>query len=80
MTRLSIDPEYLLSILDELLIIPSPTGYTDTVVRFTTREKRLGLDWVQFRIPLTPDAPEFHQRRTPQIGATSTWLLASATG
>lgn len=45
MTRLSIDHEYLLSILGELLKIPSPTGYTDTVVRFTTREiERLGLD------------------------------------
>jgi peptidase M42 family hydrolase len=44
-TRLSIDHEYLLSILGELLKIPSPTGYTDTVVRFTTREiERLGLD------------------------------------
>ena len=45
MTRLAIDHEYLLSILDELLKIPSPTGYTDTVVRFVTKQiEALGLE------------------------------------
>lgn len=45
MSRLLIDHEYLLSMLDELLKIPSPTGYTDPIVRFVTRElERLGLD------------------------------------
>ncbi|TCD13674.1 osmoprotectant NAGGN system M42 family peptidase [Oricola cellulosilytica] len=45
MSRLPIDHEYLLSMLDELLKIPSPTGYTDPIVRFVTRElERLGLE------------------------------------
>ncbi|MFZ2101903.1 MAG: osmoprotectant NAGGN system M42 family peptidase [Oricola sp.] len=45
MTRLAIDHEYMLATLNELLKIPSPTGYTDTVVRFVTKEiEGLGLD------------------------------------
>ncbi|MCO6186629.1 osmoprotectant NAGGN system M42 family peptidase [Rhizobium sp. L1K21] len=45
MTRLTIDTDYLQSILAQLLAIHSPTGYTDTIVRFVTEElKRLGLD------------------------------------
>ena len=41
---LAIDLDYLLKVLDELLKIPSPTGYTDTVVRFVAGEiERLGL-------------------------------------
>ncbi|WP_306119328.1 MULTISPECIES: osmoprotectant NAGGN system M42 family peptidase [unclassified Roseitalea] len=44
MARLHIDHEYLLSTLDTLLRIPSPTGYTDTIVRKVTSElTRLGL-------------------------------------
>lgn len=38
MSRLAIDHEYLLSILEQLLHIPSPTGYTDPIVRFVTKE------------------------------------------
>ncbi|SNY89971.1 hydrolase, peptidase M42 family [Cohaesibacter sp. ES.047] len=45
MTMLVIDTEYLQKTLAKLLEIPSPTGYTDTIVRFVTRElKSLGLD------------------------------------
>ena len=38
MTRLAIDHEYLLAVLDKLLRIPSPTGYTDPVVRYVVSE------------------------------------------
>lgn len=45
MTRLSIDTRYLAEILASLLEIASPTGYTDTVVRFVSKElQRLGLE------------------------------------
>ncbi|MCQ8783337.1 osmoprotectant NAGGN system M42 family peptidase [Mangrovibrevibacter kandeliae] len=44
MPRLQIDPHYLADQLKALLKIPSPTGYTDTVVRYVTHElERLGL-------------------------------------
>ncbi len=44
MTRLTIDADYLVKVLEQLLGIPSPTGYTDTIVRFVTHElERLGL-------------------------------------
>ncbi|WP_193177009.1 osmoprotectant NAGGN system M42 family peptidase [Oricola nitratireducens] len=44
MSRLAIDHEYLLSTLDALLQIPSPTGYTDPIVRHVSAElERLGL-------------------------------------
>lgn len=44
--RLSIDTAYLRERLRELLSIPSPTGYTDPIVRHTCRElERLGLDY-----------------------------------
>ena len=44
MTRLAIDHEYLLAVLDKLLHIPSPTGYTDPVVRYVVSElERQGL-------------------------------------
>ncbi len=33
MTRLSIDTDYCRDVLERLLAIPSPTGYTDTIVR-----------------------------------------------
>jgi peptidase M42 family hydrolase len=43
-TRLTIDTEYLLEVLEKILKIPSPTGYTDSVVRFVDRElEELGL-------------------------------------
>ncbi len=38
MTRLTIDAEYLAKVLKKLLSIPSPTGYTDTIVRYVTKE------------------------------------------
>ena len=38
MSRLAIDHEYLLAVLDQLLRIPSPTGYTDPVVRYVVSE------------------------------------------
>jgi len=45
MARLRIDNEYLTKLLGQLLAIPSPTGYTDTIVRFVTDElERLGLE------------------------------------
>ncbi|TFF25640.1 osmoprotectant NAGGN system M42 family peptidase [Jiella endophytica] len=44
MPRLTIDTEYLTEQLKALLRIPSPTGYTDTVVRHVAQElERLGL-------------------------------------
>ncbi len=44
MSRLSIDTDYLRHQLAQLLAIPSPTGYTDTVVRYVSRElERLDL-------------------------------------
>ncbi len=45
MARLTIDTHYLRDQLDELLSIPSPTGYTDTIVRAVCAElDRLGVD------------------------------------
>ncbi|QIB33716.1 osmoprotectant NAGGN system M42 family peptidase [Ancylobacter pratisalsi] len=45
MTRLAIDADYLAKILKKLLSIPSPTGYTDTIVRFVAKElTSLGLN------------------------------------
>jgi len=38
MTRLAIDIDYCRSVLERLLAIPSPTGYTDTIVRAVTAE------------------------------------------
>jgi peptidase M42 family hydrolase len=44
MKRLPVDTDYLLAQLRRLLDIPSPTGYTDTIVRHVTGElERLGL-------------------------------------
>ena len=44
MIRLHIDTGYLIAQLRELLSIPSPTGYTDTIARYVTAElERLGL-------------------------------------
>jgi peptidase M42 family hydrolase len=44
MTRLAIDSDYLTDILDKLFDIPSPTGYTDPIVRFVSSEiEDLGL-------------------------------------
>jgi peptidase M42 family hydrolase len=45
MTRLKIDTDYLADALRQMLDIPSPTGYTDTVVRHVSKElSRLGLE------------------------------------
>ncbi|GKX36097.1 MAG: peptidase M42 [Rhizobiaceae bacterium MnEN-MB40S] len=38
MPRLNIDSEYLADMLDKLLHIPSPTGYTDNIVRFVSKQ------------------------------------------
>jgi peptidase M42 family hydrolase len=44
MSRLNIDTDYLSHLLKELLAIPSPTGYTDQIVRFCCAEfERLGI-------------------------------------
>lgn len=44
MPRLAIDAQYLTDQLKALLKIPSPTGYTDTIVRHVAKElERLGL-------------------------------------
>lgn len=44
--RLHIDTDYLSEQLKRLLSIPSPTGYTDTVVRYVCRElERLGVEY-----------------------------------
>jgi peptidase M42 family hydrolase len=45
MARLAIDSDYLTDTLKALLDIPSPTGFTDNIVRYVSRElMRLGLD------------------------------------
>ena len=45
MPRLTIDCDYLNRMLAELLAIPSPTGYTDSIVRRCSKElERLGLE------------------------------------
>jgi len=45
LSRLTIDTEYLTSILSRLLRTPSPSGYTDNVVRIVTAELAdMGLD------------------------------------
>ncbi|HKL25738.1 MAG TPA: hypothetical protein VJ910_05875, partial [Desulfuromonadales bacterium] len=44
MQRLNIDVEYLCDMLETLLNIPSPTGFTDEIVQVTGRElERLGI-------------------------------------
>ena len=44
MSRLTIDSDYLMDVLERLFEIPSPTGYTDTIVRFVSSEiETLGL-------------------------------------
>ncbi|MCT8991695.1 osmoprotectant NAGGN system M42 family peptidase [Chelativorans sp. SCAU2101] len=50
MPRLKIDVDYLAGQLKALLAIDSPTGYTDTIVRYVTEElERLGLEPVLTR-------------------------------
>ncbi|QLF71501.1 osmoprotectant NAGGN system M42 family peptidase (plasmid) [Peteryoungia desertarenae] len=49
-TRISIDPDYLVAQLKALFSIPSPTGYTDEIVRFIVRElERLELEVIVTR-------------------------------
>lgn len=44
--KLSIDMEYLKDMLDKLLSIPSPTGYTDKIVHFSCNElEKLGISY-----------------------------------
>ena len=44
MQRLNIDVEYLCKVLETLLSIPSPTGFTDEIVQVTGRElENLGI-------------------------------------
>lgn len=46
MTRLDIDIDYLRMQLHEMLVIPSPTGYTDTIVRYVCLElEKLGVPY-----------------------------------
>jgi peptidase M42 family hydrolase len=46
MMKIDIDTDYLKAQLDKLLSIPSPTGYTDTVVRYVSEElERLGVPY-----------------------------------
>lgn len=46
MPLLLIDTDYLKAQLERLLSIPSPTGYTDTIVRYVSEElERLGVDF-----------------------------------
>jgi peptidase M42 family hydrolase len=46
MMKIDIDADYLKAQLDKLLSIPSPTGYTDTVVRYVSEElERLGVPY-----------------------------------
>jgi len=46
MSRLNIDVEYLAQVLKRLLEIPSPSGYTDTVVRYACEElDKLGVEY-----------------------------------
>ena len=50
MPRLAIDAQYLTDQLKALLTIPSPTGYTDTIVRHVAKElERLGPHLVTLR-------------------------------
>jgi putative aminopeptidase FrvX len=45
MVRLNIDHDYLTDILREMLETPSPTGFTDTIVRLVSKELiNLGLE------------------------------------
>ncbi|MBK5919954.1 peptidase M42 [Rhodothalassium salexigens] len=63
MDRLKIDTDYLIGILEDLLAIPSPTGFTDEVVRRTCAElDRLAVPYEltrrgAIRARLTGDAP-----------------------
>ena len=46
MSRLNIDVDYLAQVLKRLLEIPSPSGYTDTVVRYACEElDKLGVEY-----------------------------------
>lgn len=50
MKRLTIDSDYMLRILMQLLEIPSPTGYTDQIVHFVGEElERIGIPFVLTR-------------------------------
>ena len=44
--EITIDEDYLKNTLEKLLLIPSPTGFTDEIVHFTGEElKRLGIEF-----------------------------------
>jgi len=46
MSRLNVDVHYLAGVLERLLEIPSPSGYTDTIVRYACEElSRLGVEY-----------------------------------
>jgi len=46
MSRLNIDVQYLAEVLKRMLEIPSPSGYTDTIVRYACEElSRLGVEY-----------------------------------
>ena len=61
MSTLRIDTDYLAARLKRLLAIPSPTGYTDTIVRETCRE--LGRLGVELRADPPRRHPRLHARR-----------------
>lgn len=47
---ITVDAEYLKNILEKLLLIPSPTGFTDEIVHFAGEElKRLGIEFEMTR-------------------------------
>jgi len=49
-SEITIDTGYLKSILEKLLLIPSPTGFTDEIVHFAGEElKRLGIEFEMTR-------------------------------
>ncbi len=63
--RLEIDRDYMLEMLDLLLRIPSPAGFTDNIVRFTCQElDKLGIGYEltrrgAIRADLAGDEPSF---------------------
>ena len=69
--RPAIDMDYVLELLEKLLKIPSPTGYTDEIVHFCGRElKRLGIPF-ELNLGAAPSAPISRGGRTVRTGRSS---------
>ena len=67
------DLNYLQRVLLEMLAIPSPTGFTDTIVRYVAeRLKELGIPFELTR------APGHHRRQRP--GNSGQWPTRSVPG